>query len=373
MVINLGIKRRSKKLLDRINESRTTQLFILTSLLQAILVIALEIRVYRRNEDTSRSVIVYGRRNSSSAGCLEPSLLRLNNIIEENVIFIIFQIFQMWLCFNAIYNQNTIQIITIAAANFFCASFGIIQMFEVQKWYKDFGKTCQIPLEIDFNPRFSSLDIPLVVVLMIFGFIMAFLSWKLYRQFGWNIYKKIGGDIHKQAMFRTYLIYVMLLKLDLFFILGLALEACTVFKINLRVKPTSIKHIRYLPKRFYLFHIAVSGLIFLNQIIGYRSVKKEMKLGIIYVCVFWVVIIIDFGILLYYSIGSVKDSWYFFIIFLIVGIIMTLLSLIWSVFVYKNFGQGLQDHLVQKNKESSAKNNNLLLDSNERQRWSIED
>ncbi|CAB4392497.1 unnamed protein product [Rhizophagus irregularis] len=348
MVINLGIKRRSKKLLDRINESRTTQLFILTSLLQAILVIALEVRVYRRNEDTSRSVIVYGRRISSSAACLEPSLLRLNNIIEENVIFIIFQIFQMWLCFNAIYNQNTIQIITIAAANFFCASFGIIQMLEVQKWYKDFGKTCQIPLEIDFNPSFSSLDIPLVVVLMIFGFIMAFLSWKLYRQFGWNIYKKIGGDIQKQAMFRTYLIYVMLLKLDLFFILGLALEACTVFKINLRVKPTSIKHIRYLPKPFYLFHIAVSGLIFLNQIIGYRSVKKEMKLG------------------------SVKDSWYFFIIFLIVGIIMTLLSLIWSVFVYKNFGQGLQDHLDQKNKESSANNNNLLLVSNEK-RWSIED
>ncbi|CAB4413198.1 unnamed protein product [Rhizophagus irregularis] len=211
MVINLGIKRRSKKLLDRINESRTTQLFILTSLLQAIL------------------------------------------------------IFQMWLCFNAIYNQNTIQIITIAAANFFCASFGIIQMLEVRK------------------------------------------CWKLYRQFGWNIYKKIGGDIQKQAMFRTYL-----------------------------------------PKPFYLFHIAVSGLIFLNQIIGYRSVKKEMKLG------------------------SDKDSWYFFIIFLIVGIIMTLLSLIWSVFVYKNFGQGLQDHLDQKNKESSANNNNLLLVSNEK-RWSIED
>jgi hypothetical protein len=74
-------------------------------------------------------------------------------------------------------------------------------------------------------------------------------------------------------MFRTYLIYVMLLKLGLFFILGLALEACTVFKINLRVKPTSIKHRRYLPRPYYLFHIAVSGLIFLNQIIGYRSVR----------------------------------------------------------------------------------------------------
>jgi len=213
---------------------------------------------------------------------------------------------------------------------------------------------------------------PLVIVLMIFALIMAFLSWKLYRQFGWNIYKKIGGDIHKQAMFRTYLIYVMLLKLGLFFILGLALEACTVFKINLKTRNTSIKQIRYLPRPLYLFHIAVSGLIFLNQIIGYRSVKKEMRVGMIFVCVFWSVIIVDFCILLDYSIGNVKDSWYFFIIFLVVGIIMTTSSLIWSVFVYMNFGQGLQDHLDQEVREPPI-NSNLFSASNERKRWSIED
>lgn len=82
-------------------------------------------------------------------------------------------------------------------------------MLEVQKWYRDFGKTCQNPLEIDFNQRFSSLDIPLVVVLMIFGFIMAFLSWKLYRQFGWNIYKKIGGDINKQGTSDNIFLYLI--------------------------------------------------------------------------------------------------------------------------------------------------------------------
>jgi hypothetical protein len=52
---------------------------------------------------------------------------------------------------------------------------------------------------IDFNPGYISFDIPLMITSMIFGFIMAFLSWKLYRQLGWNIYKKIGGDINTQG------------------------------------------------------------------------------------------------------------------------------------------------------------------------------
>jgi hypothetical protein len=80
-------------------------------------------------------------------------------------------------------------------------------MLEVHKWYNDFGKTCQQKVDIDFEPRYYLFDVPLVIVLMIFGFIMAFLSWKLYRQFGWNIYKKIGGDIHKQGMLDQMIIY----------------------------------------------------------------------------------------------------------------------------------------------------------------------
>ncbi|CAB4393389.1 unnamed protein product [Rhizophagus irregularis] len=341
------IKRKCIKLLHRINRSRTTQLFILSSILQAIIVTALEVRVYHRNNDTSISLIVFGGRNPSIVSCLTPELLILNNIIEENIIFIIFQIFQMWLCFNAIYTQNTVQIVTTAAVTFFCALFAIVQILEVRKWYRNFGNSCQVPLEFEFNPNFTSYDIPLMIALIIFGFIMAFLGWKLYRQLGWNIYKKIGGDINTQAMFKTYLIYEMLLKLGLFFILGLALEACIVFKINLIIEHTSI--IRFLPRPLYLFHIAVTGLTFLIQIIGYRSAKREIKVCMICLCVFWAAIIIDFCILMKYSI-SVKDSWYFFIVFLSIGIIISFFSLIWSVFVYNNFGRGLKD-LNQKDKE----------------------
>ncbi|PKK61402.1 hypothetical protein RhiirC2_870587 [Rhizophagus irregularis] len=177
----------------------------------AIIVTALEVRVYHRNNDTSISLIVFGGRN--------PSI---------------------------IYTQNTVQIVTTAAVTFFCAPFAIVQILEVRKWYRNFGNSCQVPLEFEFNPNFTSYDIPLMIALIIFGFIMAFLGWKLYRQLGWNIYKKIGGDINTQGTF--------------------------------------------LPRPLYLFHIAVTGLTFLIQIIGYRS-----------------------------------------------------FSLIWSVFVYNNFGRGLKD------------------------------
>ncbi|PKC60732.1 hypothetical protein RhiirA1_489459 [Rhizophagus irregularis] len=92
---------------------------------------------------------------------------------------------------------------------------------------------------------------------------------------GWDMgwegrgWEGMGGDFKWVAtMFKTYLIYEMLLKLGLFFIFGLALEA------------------------------SVTGLTFLIQIIGYRS-----------------------------------------------------FSLIWSVFVYNNFGRGLKDRLNQKDKE----------------------
>ncbi|CAB4472847.1 unnamed protein product [Rhizophagus irregularis] len=183
------------------------------------------------------------------------------------------------------------------------------------------------------------------------------MGWDLGLGFGmgWDMgwegrgWEGMGGDFKWVAtMFKTYLIYEMLLKLGLFFIFGLALEACIVFKINLIIEHTSI--IRFLPRHFYLFHIAVTGLTFLIQIIGYRSAKREITVGMICLCVFWAAIIIDFCILMKYSI-SVKDSWYFFIVFLSIGIIISFFSLIWSVFVYNNFGRGLKDRLNQKDKE----------------------
>ncbi|CAG8679504.1 22470_t:CDS:2 [Gigaspora margarita] len=201
-MIEIGLQRRIKKFVSRIIESRWTRYFIITSILQAALVITLEIRVLLRNDDSSRKAQSYMETTNltfeDNECTIKPSLFRMNNIEEENAIFIIFQIFQIWFCITAVYNQNTIQIITLSIINYLCALFSLVQVFEVKKWYSDLAIACPGKLG-NLDPYFSYYDVPLVIVLLFFATIMAFLSWKLYRQFGWNIYRKIGADIKIQC------------------------------------------------------------------------------------------------------------------------------------------------------------------------------
>ncbi|CAG8795343.1 27431_t:CDS:2, partial [Racocetra persica] len=76
-----------------------------------------------------------------------------------------------------------------------------------------------------------------------------------------------------------------------------------------------------------------------------------------------------FVILLYYSIGDASGSWYFFIIFIIVGVIMAATTLVWSIFVLGNFDMGLKD-IIYKPREQT---DDGFLNESQRKRISIED
>ncbi|CAG8466520.1 4381_t:CDS:2, partial [Dentiscutata heterogama] len=265
-------KRWSEKVLVRLNESKWTKLFMLTSILQAIAIIILELRVYTRNNSTGQSLSTIGSISdemTANASCIyQPSYVRLNNIKDENLIFIFFQIFQVWFCFSAMYNQNSMQVIAIVVINFLFALNGIIQWVEVKKWFTDFDLDC--PGRLPLHTQFVKYDLPLIIALFLFSIAMGFLCWKLYRQYGWNIYKKIGADVEMQTTYRTYLIYLLLLKLDAMFILGLSIEALNVYVYTIG-KLSDLKHLRYMPIEFYIFHLFVTICVGINQILAYYS------------------------------------------------------------------------------------------------------
>ncbi|KAF0441991.1 hypothetical protein F8M41_003739 [Gigaspora margarita] len=335
-------KRWSEKVLVRLNESKWTQLFMLTSVLQAIIIITLELRVYSRNIDTEQSLSAVGNITDQmrpNASCIyQPSYVRLNNIKDENIIFIIFQIFQVWFCFSAMYNQNSMQVIAIIVINSLFALNGIVQWVEVKKWFLDFDRDC--PGRLSLHTQFVKYDLPLIIALLLFSLALGFLCWKLYQQYGWNIYKKIGADLDMQNIYRTYLIHFLLLKLDAIFILGLSIEALNIYVYSIG-KLSDLKHLRYMPEQFYLFHLSVTVLSAVNQILAYYSARKEFKSGI----------------------------WYFFILFIIFGIVMAAVTLVWSIFVFGNFNMGLKDIL---NKPTEQTDDNLS-DERLNKRFSIDD
>ncbi|CAI2172968.1 18253_t:CDS:2 [Funneliformis geosporum] len=333
------------KWLAKITESKWTKLFVLASITQLLAVIVLESRVLRRNMDFKAIII---RNIQNDVDCdLNPSKDRMSLIIQENAIFMIFQLFQLYFCLNAVINQNTIQIITLTVINFVCGFYGIVQIFEIKKWNSDLSSVlCQ---NIDFDRQFSSHDIPLVIVLVGFSLIMAFISFKLYQQFGWNNYKKIGADINVQKIYKATLIFVMLLKLDLFFVFLLSIEVFFLFS----EKSENDKKLEFtftLPKKVYYFHMVVTIMIFFLEILAYRSLRKEWRKGMFAYIVLSTVTIVDFVIILRSATNTVNNNWYFFIVFLSVAIVLCLTTWLYAVLIFKNFGKGLA--LIFKKKEN---------------------
>nr|CAG8472209.1 11603_t:CDS:2 [Entrophospora candida] len=230
----------------------------------AFLAIALEIRILTRNKYANDRFTANSEPVNET--CTNIIVNRMTNIVGENTIFIVFNFFQLWFSYNAIYYQNVIQLLTLAGINYFVGFFAIVQIIEINKW-KANAEECK-PAYI-FQNQFEQYEIPLITISLLSATTMAYFTWKLYQQFGWNIYKKIGADLRMQSIYKTMLIFVMLLKLDVFFMIVLAIQACTAFSYKAVDDP------KYLdPPVLYWLHVFVTILIVFLQILAFRSVMN---------------------------------------------------------------------------------------------------
>ncbi|RGB29882.1 hypothetical protein C1646_712579 [Rhizophagus diaphanus] len=292
----------------KLNDSIWTKLYIIVSVIQTIIVIALEIRVLHRNDSIREHVEEFG---SSSTCNIQYSTNRMLRIEQENVIFIIFQLYQLWFCFDAIISQNTIQLIAVTIMNSICAGYSIVQIEEIRIWYMDLNKSCSNVFEKAPNP--AGYDIPLVITLIIFATVMGFLAFQLYQQFGWIIYRRIGGSIEIQTIYRRQLILVILLKIDLFFLLLFSIESWMTF--TLEDQTERLESLYYIPKTIYYYHRVVTFSIIFLEFVVYRSLRRERRYGMLIFIFLWIAVVVDLILILCFSIRTAKDSWYFLICF----------------------------------------------------------
>ncbi|CAG8673716.1 12786_t:CDS:2, partial [Funneliformis caledonium] len=319
----------------------------------AVLAIILMSRIIDRNHDVANEFNHYYN-NGGKDDCSKLVGDRIRNIIGENI-----------------YNQNTIQIITIAVINYLCALVEIVQIVEINRWKKQ-ADECLNADKLDgdkhsIEVNVETYEVPLIIILLICATLQVFFTWQLYRQFGWNIYKKIGADLRMQRLYRTMLIFVMFLKIDLFFMSYLAIEACTVSPPN-----------RLTDSRLFYFHVCITIIIVLSQILAYRSLRSESSLGMKIFIGAWIVCIADFIILLKFSIkSSSEESWYFFSAVIVIGLVMGLVTLLWSIFVLRNFGKGLKPHLSRPYSLPTQRPSNNITSSSDPPtrppRWAIDD
>ena len=280
------------------------------------------------------------------------------------ILFILAQLFSVYLIVDAIFNQNTIQLIGFLFFNLCCFIYGILQISQIR-----------IALGIYVNATNGAPDSDQGVVLQIFAMLQAYvigmiivialceavyvwLAFKLYKEFGWKVYKKIGADLQKKSsqfassfvvdycldMYRSYHIFLMLLKLDFFFFLGFAIQL-----ILLVIQQGDIE---------MGLTIAAVPVIFFILIAAVYAVRYENK-GIMLAFIFGLALAVAYFVYKLSKIFSdplagTRYSPYFGVsiyisVFAIFSLLMTLATMAYSVICYLNFDRGLKPfHLAQK-------------------------
>ncbi|RUS32092.1 hypothetical protein BC938DRAFT_476316 [Jimgerdemannia flammicorona] len=320
----------SNTLLKRINETPWTRAFIVATILQAGCVIILESMVLNANQAEYDQLglfnsAFYGYNNTARipsfsdtpvvmAVATAPALDRFSRLKYENIFFMAFQAFQLWFTFDALYHHNTIQLTTSSLINLLCAVFGVVQILESQKWLGRVQEIIDSFQLRDVDPFMQAkwIEIVLTFVMIVFALFLMFLAYKLYRQYGWLIYKRIGANIAMQGHFKTYQIFVMLMKLNIFFELGFSV----FYLIGMAINNSNWEVNAYSPG-LLIFHATVTGMILPMLFIAYHALRNENHYLMWFFIIFNLTAISDFVYILGHSISPNPDENWFFWIFIV--------------------------------------------------------
>ncbi|CDH60046.1 hypothetical protein RO3G_09260 [Lichtheimia corymbifera JMRC:FSU:9682] len=195
--------------------SRHSVVLVLTSVFEAIVVIALEAVIFAKfiqhhaNEELGQGIPVY------------------------LMIFIICQVYQVGIAWDAVRMQNTIQVIAFILLNLCCLMYGSFQFQQISEALNDIQNnnpalTSTVAMYgVDFSDLKALIDRLLIANVIVIGLceiIYLYLGARLYQEFGWRIYKKIGADPEIRNMYRWYQILLTILKIDMFFFLGYSIQ-----------------------------------------------------------------------------------------------------------------------------------------------------
>ncbi|RGB32691.1 hypothetical protein C1646_743761 [Rhizophagus diaphanus] len=349
----MTLKHSISKKWQRVTDSRYTIAFVVISIIQAITLITLQIRILSRNTDIFLSIL-------DQDECTLDSQNIFACLMFESIMFVVFNLYLLYFCLNAIFHQNFVQLYTIIVINGIEVILGIIQMIGVKINVTKIESDCP-NLQIDYTIK--SYELPHIIALAIIAITMGALFFgKLSQQLDWDIYKKIGGDIEVRKRYKIILIFEMLLKIDLFFvILYGSITAPLVFYDFIAFYDQYDTGF----KVFVFVCLSILILVFFFQALAYKSIRKEWKVGMIIFIIFWIFALLDFCYLTYdFGIVMIQIGIYSWAILLCLLIICAILTFIYAIIVTRNFNKGLKKYLNKK-KKTEQKESNILPDNND--------
>lgn len=145
-------------------------------------------------------------------------------------VFVFGCVFQVLISWDAVRLKNTMQLIGVLIFNIALTVTAAIEIRQVRDALNaqdaiaggfpcpnDPSRLCRAN---SLSPSVERYLIAVTGVCFVMEFLLAYLTFKLWKEFGWVIYQKIGADLRVRRMFFWYQLFIVLLKFTFFFGVG---------------------------------------------------------------------------------------------------------------------------------------------------------
>ncbi|OMJ24833.1 UPF0658 Golgi apparatus membrane protein [Smittium culicis] len=268
--------------------------------------------------------------------------------------------FMIYLYIEAIIQENTLQIFTFILFHVYTLLYGVLMYFH---------KISNTPTDVldtiteDSKPYLIAVPCILSTTL---GF-WIYISFKLYGIFGWEMYKLIGANVLFRDMYKQYLLFVQLLKMDFYFFVTFASQYVLLILHSGDIE---------LPITVALVPISLVTLI-----IAVYALKRESRF------LMWIFILGLIGFIGYYTFKLVRiydntqDTKYenqrlVLSFFGFLGLITVVFTVFQAIKCLTNFGQGLSKRIemIEGNvNENFIDGNNFYINSAGQRRMALEE
>ncbi|KAG0289763.1 hypothetical protein BGZ97_006398 [Linnemannia gamsii] len=270
------------------------------------------------------------------------------------IVFVFAQLFQLVFAWDAVRAQNTIELIGIVLFNFCCFVYSIFEISQIKRSLDNSGKEgffdsqpgkTSPQVAMDLN---DSLQPFLIVVICVIGVTQCLITWlayRLFQEFGWKIYKKIGADPNIKKMYRAYQIYLVLIKVDLFFFVGFSIQFIYLTLTRRNSDPEYWLTIIILPATIPILYTAIYAV---------RHESRKWMAAFLTTMVAGVVYFIYKIVRMYYGekVPVYKGVNVFLTLFASLCMVTIILTIINAIVCYRNFGRGLKAHLIRDGRPS---------------------
>ncbi|KAJ1979012.1 hypothetical protein H4R35_001677 [Dimargaris xerosporica] len=263
------------------------------------------------------------------------------------ILFVLAQLFLLEMVWDTVKHRNSIQLIGFVVFDACIFSYSVFQYFQISNLQSDGADLNnerpsydQFFEEMKDNMRPYLIVIPCIVgaCLLTFGW----LGFQLQRDFGWDVFKKIGASAGIRRMYRAYHIFVLLIKLDIYFFLGFAAQFIILVLLSSKVELWLT--VAAVPVTLLVLVLAIFAVRYEN-----KPVMILFMIGLLACMAYFI-----YRIVRIYDVSQAdryKNTEKFLTFFTVVSLLTTAVTFFQSIICYRNFDKGLKPHLAGQRDE----------------------